>query len=80
MLISDSGIRSYDQFVPFGFGKRMCLGESLARQQVFIFMVTLLQSLEIKLHPDNQPLPNQDSCRMGFARVVQPFYVSVQKR
>ena len=43
--------------VPFGIGKRICLGESLAKQELWIFFVGLLQKLNIKAHPE-YPLPN----------------------
>lgn len=32
-----------DTFIPFGFGKHRCLGETLAKASVFLFISTLLQ-------------------------------------
>ena len=34
-----------DQFVPFGFGRRVCMGESLARDNLLIFLTTLLKHI-----------------------------------
>jgi len=35
----------HGDFLPFGVGLRYCLGESLARSQLFIFLATLLQAI-----------------------------------
>ena len=45
--------------VPFGVGKRLCLGESLAKQELWIFFVGLLQKFNVKAHPE-YPLPKLD--------------------
>ncbi|KIH60891.1 hypothetical protein ANCDUO_08844 [Ancylostoma duodenale] len=37
-----------DQFCPFSVGKRQCAGESLARVELFIGIVTLLQNYKIQ--------------------------------
>merc|ERR1712141_220767 len=65
--------------VPFGIGKRVCLGESLANSELFIFFVMLLQRLKFKT-PIEMPSPYPSNCSAGMTNVPHPFHVSLEIR
>ena len=46
-----------EHLIPFGVGRRQCLGESLARQELWIFFVGLMQRFQMSENPNN-PLPS----------------------
>ena len=64
--------RSLDNFVPFGFGKRSCIGESLARKELFLFFAGILQHFEVLPDPDNAS-PPESLGTYGLIRSPLPF-------
>lgn len=38
-----------EELIPFGVGKRQCLGESLARQELFLFTANLFHRYTVRL-------------------------------
>jgi len=44
--------------IPFSVGPRHCIGEQLARMEVFTFLVSLVQKFEFQPSPNDQDLPS----------------------
>ena len=59
--------------VSFGVGRRRCLKEQLARMEVFMFLVAIVQKLEIVPDPDNFPSINVGT--PGLVYAPKPFKV-----
>ncbi|KAM6388738.1 cytochrome P450 1A4-like [Pluvialis apricaria] len=43
-----------DKVMTFGLGKRRCIGETIGRWEVFLFLTTMLQQLEFSLRPGEE--------------------------
>ncbi|KAF1433759.1 Cytochrome P450 2D17, partial [Spheniscus demersus] len=63
-----------EAFLPFSAGRRACLGEQLARMELFIFFTTLLQKFTFVL-PEDQPRPREDG---HFALTSSPHPYQVR--
>nr|AGT57831.1 cytochrome P450 18a1 [Leptinotarsa decemlineata] len=44
-------------FLPFGEGRRKCLGEVMARMEIFLFFSSILHSFDLSV-PEDHPLPS----------------------
>lgn len=56
-LNSEGKVTKPEYFLPFGVGRRMCLGDVLARMELFLFFSSLLHVFHIRL-PEGQSLPS----------------------
>ena len=63
----------HPNIIPFGVGKRRCLGESLAKTELFIFFVGLMQKFEIQLSNKTDVLSTK--YRPGITLTPYPFKV-----
>jgi cytochrome P450 len=78
-LDSSGRFQKNDAFVPFSSGKRLCLGESLARMELFLFLTTILQHFQLQpLQPPEQ-LSDQP-LESGFANIPPLFQLKVLPR
>ncbi|KAG9269330.1 cytochrome P450 2B4-like [Astyanax mexicanus] len=67
-----------DSFLPFSLGPRVCLGETLARTELFIFFTSLIQQLKFSW-PQGAPPPNMDGV-VGLVRSNLPFNTICRSR
>ena len=76
-LTADGGIRRDERVIPFGVGKRFCLGETLARMEAFMLFSCLLQRFRFASVPGKEPTMNH---RPGVARQPYDLFVKCELR
>ncbi|XP_051803090.1 cytochrome P450 2J4-like isoform X7 [Acanthochromis polyacanthus] len=54
-LDQDGKFRKREAFLPFSAGKRVCLGEPLAKMELFLFFTSLLQRFSFSAPPGEKP-------------------------
>ncbi|XP_062871971.1 cytochrome P450 2J2-like isoform X2 [Trichomycterus rosablanca] len=67
-----------DFFLPFSLGPRVCLGETLARTELFIFFTSLLQRLQFSWPPNTPPIDMNGI--VGMVKVPHPFKMICRSR
>ncbi|KAM7413922.1 hypothetical protein PAMA_018966 [Pampus argenteus] len=67
-----------EAFVPFSAGPRMCLGEGLARMELFLFLVTLLRRFKF-IWPEDAGEPDYTPV-FGSTQTPKPYQMVVQFR
>ncbi|XP_003787258.1 steroid 17-alpha-hydroxylase/17,20 lyase [Otolemur garnettii] len=65
-------------YLPFGAGPRSCVGEVLARQELFLVMSWLLQRFDLEL-PDDGQLPSLEG-NPSVVFLIKPFKVKIKVR
>ena len=75
-FIDENGkLKKIEQFVPFGLGKRICMGESLAKNEMFLFFVRMLQRISFEV---TNKLPSPNDVIYGLTRMPKPYEVKVK--
>ncbi|XP_058513237.1 cytochrome P450 2J1-like isoform X1 [Ochotona princeps] len=62
-FLENGQFKKKDSFLPFSIGKRACLGEQLAKTELFIFFTSLMQKFTFR-PPSNEKLSLK--CKMGL--------------
>ncbi|XP_065200767.1 cytochrome P450 18a1-like [Planococcus citri] len=73
-LNSEGRVTKPDHFIPFGIGRRTCLGEFLARMEIFLFFSCILHTFNIQL-PEGHTLPSLEGY---FGITLNPGAYKVQ--
>ncbi|KAE9547875.1 hypothetical protein FO519_008912, partial [Halicephalobus sp. NKZ332] len=74
---SSGNLKKIEQLVPFSIGKRQCLGESLARMELFLILSNLFKHFDLK--PEGEFPPSMLK-KWGVTVQPEPFKVRVHKR
>ncbi|XP_018367758.1 PREDICTED: cytochrome P450 18a1 [Trachymyrmex cornetzi] len=77
-LSADGKVSQPPFFMPFGVGRRKCLGEILARMEIFLFFTSLMHMFNLSL-PEGAPLPSLEGI-MGVTVSPTPFKVCLLQR
>jgi len=77
-LSSEGKICKPEYFMPFGVGRRMCLGEILARMELFLFFSSLMHTFDLRL-PEGASLPSLRG-NAGITISPDPFKVCFLQR
>ncbi|XP_049643141.1 cytochrome P450 2B11-like [Suncus etruscus] len=78
-LDANGALKKSDAFMPFSIGKRICLGESMARSELFLFFTTILQNftLATNIAPEDIDLTPIES---GLAKLPPKYKISFVPR
>ncbi|XP_046363835.2 cytochrome P450 2J4-like [Haliotis rufescens] len=72
-FLDDTGkIQKKDEFIPFSLGRRVCLGEAMARMELFLFLTTMLQRFQFV--PVNGQMPSLQG-NIGLTHCPKPFLI-----
>ncbi|ESO84051.1 hypothetical protein LOTGIDRAFT_155365 [Lottia gigantea] len=77
-LNSEGKIVKPDQFIPFFLGKRVCMGESLAKMELHLFLTSIVQRYKI-LPPESGELPSLKS-NPGLTFTPQNYFIRFVRR
>lgn len=77
-FIKDGKVSIPDRHYPFGVGKRRCMGELMARANIFLFTTTLLQNFNFQV-PPGAPIPTDEPVD-GATASVQQYTALVTQR
>ncbi|XP_060222438.1 cytochrome P450 2B1-like isoform X1 [Meriones unguiculatus] len=74
-LDANGALKKNEAFLPFSIGKRICLGEGIARNELFLFFTTILQNFSVSstMAPKDIDLTPKEC---GIGRIPPTYQIS----
>ena len=79
-LDSDGNFIKSKHVIPFSIGPRYCVGEQLAKMEVFLFLSSMVQKFEFLPNPDDDNLPDIENVSSGPVFVPSLYKVVAKER
>lgn len=70
-FIRDGKFTITDTFMQFGIGQRMCIGNLLARMELFLFFSNIMNNYEFRM-PEGEDIPGMDGI-LGATHAPIPY-------
>ena len=70
--------QAHPALITFGTGKRECLGKSLAKAEIFLFLSALVHTFNFE--PPAEGLPDVNDCTIGITRLPRHFKAKISVR
>ena len=64
----------------FGAGRRVCVGESLAKHRIFIFVVNMLQNFRFVKPEEEKINTDPRGLKLSFLLLPHPYKVRIEVR
>ena len=77
-LDGDGNVLKNKHFIPFSIGKRQCLGETLAKTELFLFFTGLVQ--QYKFLPEVEGVYPPEESTFGVTLSPKPFKIKLVNR
>nr|CAB3235762.1 cytochrome P450 2U1-like [Phallusia mammillata] len=66
--------------IPFGAGARVCMGEHLARTQLWVFLINIVQRFRISVDPNDPDSPSLNDGTNAIVHVPQAYNMIIHSR
>ncbi|KAL3884077.1 hypothetical protein ACJMK2_030299 [Sinanodonta woodiana] len=77
-LDSSGQVMKPNEFIPFSFGRRVCIGEKVAQMELFIFLTSMIQKFQFL--PVDPCHPPDLEGNLGFVYTPKCFQVHIVRR